>query len=70
MSSCSRWLIVSGIFCLGAGIFIGFTMFGYGPMDPLLVIRALFFNFYSIIGFLFLGLGLILLYFKRRLDKY
>lgn len=70
MRSCSSWLISMGIFCIGAGIFIGFTLFGYGPLDPLLGFRAIFFNTYSIFGYIFLGLGLILLYFKRRLRNY
>ena len=68
--SCREWFIHMGVFCIVAGIIVGFILLGYGPTDPLLIISIFFLNTFSVFGYIFLSIGLILQYFKIRLHKH
>lgn len=59
-----------GAFCIIAGIIIGaISSFSYGPIDFLTTLRIYFVNFYSTFGYVFLGLGLIAYFIKRKFKK-
>lgn len=58
-----------GTFCIAVGIFVGFYSIGYGATSVTLI-SIFFLNTYSVLGYIFLSIGLILHYFKIRLQKY
>ena len=68
-SSCRIWFIGMGIFCIVVGIFVGFYSMGYGATSVILI-RIFLLNTYSVLGYIFLSVGLILHYFKIKLHMH
>ena len=58
-----------GIFCILAGFIIGALIGRYETQDFLTILKSYLLNTYSIIGYVFLGLGLIGYYLKRKFKK-
>ncbi|MHA1375047.1 MAG: hypothetical protein ACTSR7_12210 [Promethearchaeota archaeon] len=69
-SSCRTWFIYMGIFCIIVGFIFGsFISIGYGAPDLISIINGILLNNYSLFGYIFLSIGLILQYFKVKLHK-
>lgn len=68
-SSWREWFIYIGIFCIIAGVIVGFISITYGINDILLILNFVFLNTFSIFGYIFLSLGLFLHYFKLIRNK-
>ena len=64
-SPCITWLFGMGIFCIVAGLIIGLIMSPMIFFNPSLF-PLIFFNTFSVIGYIFIGTSLFLKYFKSN----